>query len=265
MQLVILAAGLSKRYGKPKQLESIIDGKTIIDYNIENAIKNKITNIIIVTNLIIYKEMKEKYKSKARVLKSEASFLKTPTQIGNLYTLYTSLNKIKKDFIVINADDYYEEITFKKSVEFLKNEREHIGIMTYKLKNVLTDNGEVNRGIIETKSDKVLSLKETMGIKTQNNKIIDFKGNVLDEESLVSMGYYIFRKRVKKDIKKYIKQFIKNKKYEKEEAYLTSFVSDIIKSNKIDVKLIKSDAKWVGLTFPEDKQKVESFLRTKCV
>ncbi len=262
MQLVILAAGLSRRYGRPKQLEPIIDEKTIIDYNIENANKCKIKNIIIITNPQIYKEMKEKYKSKARVFKSEASFLKTPTQIGNLYTLYTSLNKIKKDFIVINADDYYEEITFKKAVEFLKNEREQIGIMTYKLKNVLTDKREVNRGIIENKSDEVVSIKETIGIKIENNIIMDFKGSILDKESLVSMGFYIFRKKIKKDIKNYIKKFIKNKTYEKKEAYLTDFVSDIAKNNKI--KLIKSDAKWVGLTFPEDKQQVENFLKSKC-
>ena len=260
MQLIILAAGKSKRFGRPKQLEEIYENKTIIDYNIENALKNEIKDIIIVTNKKLEKQMKEKYSSKAKIIIS--NFKDNKQQIGNLYTLYSILKDIKDDFTTINADDYYEKNVFKKAQKFLKKSNENLGVIAYKLKNVLSNNGPVNRGIIIKRKDILLKIAETTGIEKTNNIIKDKNNNILKNNLPVAMGLHIFRKSTKKYIRDYVEEAIKNKEYLKKELRLTEFISSI--KDKYKIKVIKTNAKWIGITFEEDKKDAYEFFKNKC-
>ena len=258
MQLIILAAGKSKRFGSPKQLEEIYDNNTIIDYNIKNAIKNHINDIIIVTNKELEQKMKEKYQSKAKIYTSNFQ----NKTIGNLFTLYSILDKINDNFIVINADDYYGKSVFKKAKNISKREKENITIIAYKLKNVLSTNGPVNRGIIKKNKKYLSNIKETTGIVKTNNIIKDNDKNILDKNTLVSMGFYIFKEPIKKDIKEYVEEAIENKKYLKGELRLTEFISKI--KNKYKIKVLKTNEKWTGITFKEDKKDAYNFFKNKC-
>ena len=253
MQLIILAAGLSKRFGKPKQLEEIYNGKTIIDYNINNAIKCGFKDIIVVTNNEIKDEMSLKYSKKAKIVISDASKItKDKKQIGNLYSLYSALHIINDDFIVINADDYYKKSVFRKAKCFLSNNNNNLAIVGYRLKNVLSNNGKVNRGIIDVNKKEVVNITET---------VVD-KNSGLDGNLLVNMGFYIFRSSIINYIKNYTIESIKNKKYLYSELSLTDFIEYI--KNYYKIKVIKTNAKWVGLTFYEDKSEVQNFFKDKC-
>ena len=254
MQLIILAAGKSKRFGRPKQLEKIYDNNTIIDYNIKNATKNHINDIIIVTNKELEQKMKEKYQSKAKIY---TGIFQNKT-IGNLYTLYSILDKINDNFIVINADDYYAKSVFKKAKTISKREKENITIIAYKLKNVLSTNGPVNRGIIKKNKKYLSNIKETTGIVKTNNIIKDNDENILDKNTLVSMGFYIFKEPIKKDIKEYVEE----KEYLKGELRLTEFISKA--KTKYKIKVIKTNEKWTGVTFEEDKKDAYQFFKNKC-
>ena len=258
MQLIILAAGKSRRFGSPKQLEEIYDNNTIIDYNIKNAAKCQINDVIIVTNKELEDKMKEKYSMKAKLYTSN---FKNKT-MGNLYTLYSVLNKINGDFIVINADDYYEKSVFEKAKKFLEKRNENIAVVAYKLKNVLSTNGPVNRGIIIKNNKCSINIKETIGIVNSNNIIKDNNENILDKNTLVNMGFYIFKEPIKKEIKEYVEKAIKNKEYLKDELRLTEFISSV--KNEYKVRVIKTSAKWTGITFEEDKKDAYNFFKNKC-
>lgn len=258
MQLIILAAGKSKRFGRPKQLEEIYDNNTIIDYNIKNAAKSQINDIIIVTNKELENKMKEKYSMKAKLYTSN---FKNKT-IGNLYTLYSVLDKINGDFVVINADDYYEKCVFKKAKGFLNKKNTNLAVIAYKLKNVLTSNGSVNRGIIKKNRKCLSDIKETFGIEKIDDNIKDIDENILSKNTLVSMGFYMFREQIKKDIKEYVEEAIKNKEYLKKELQLTEFISKV--KCKYNMYVLKTNAKWTGLTFKEDVKDSYNFFKNKC-
>ena len=258
MQLVILAAGQSRRFGRPKQLENVYKNKTIIDYNILNATENNIKDIIIVTNKVLEERMSKRYSKKAKIYSSDFE-RKT---IGNLYTLYSILDKINGDFIVVNADDYYEKSVFKKAKKFLNKGNENIAIVTYKLNNVLSSNGPVNRGLVIKNRKYLLNIKETVGIEKNNHIIKDQNENVLNGNNLVSMGFYIFKKSIKDDIKEYVEMSIKNKLYLKHELRLTEFISNV--KSKYKIKILKTNAKWTGITFKEDKKDAYNFFKNKC-
>ena len=263
MQLIILAAGLSKRYGRPKQLEEIFENKTLTDYNIENAKKSKVNDIIIVTNEKIENKIKEKYSLKAKIIISNTNnFTSNSCQLGNLFSLYCALDYINSDFIVINADDYYEKSVFKKAKKFLEKEKEDIAIIAYKLKIVLSSNGPVNRGVIIKNKKYLVDIKETIGIVNSNNIIKDNNENILDKNTLVNMGFYIFKEPIKKEIKEYVEKAIKNKEYLKDELRLTEFISSV--KNEYKVRVIKTSAKWTGITFEEDKKDAYNFFKNKC-
>ena len=179
-----------------------------------------------------------------------------------MYTLYSVLDKINGDFIVINADDYYEKSVFEKAKKFLEKRNENIAVVAYKLKNVLSTNGPVNRGIIIKNNKCSINIKETIGIVNSNNIIKDNNENILDKNTLVNMGFYIFKEPIKKEIKEYVEKAIKNKEYLKDELRLTEFISSV--KNEYKVRVIKTSAKWTGITFEEDKKDAYNFLKNKC-
>ena len=76
------------------------------------------------------------------------------------------------------------------------------------------------------------------------------------------MGFYIFKEPIKKDIKEYVEEAIENKKYLKGELRLTEFISKI--KNKYKIKILKTNEKWTGITFKEDKKDAYNFFKNKC-
>ena len=105
MEAVILAAGMGTRLGSliPKPLTSLIDEKTILDYQIEKLLKiPQINNIYIVVG---YKKqiIMEKFPDFLFVYNS--AYARTNTA----KSLLSALNKIDDDVIWMNGDVFFDE------------------------------------------------------------------------------------------------------------------------------------------------------------
>jgi len=279
--LVILAAGMASRYGSMKQIQSFgPGGETIMDYSIYDAIKAGFGKVV----FIIREEFAENFKAifepklKGRiatdyVYQHLASFTggrsippERTKPWGTAHAVLCSKEKVNEPFAVINADDYYGRDAFVKAYHFLTtacNAKTYC-IIGYELKNTLSDNGSVSRGVCEVDKDHNLTdINERTSIyRDENGKITyeDATGkHEVSEDSLVSMNYLCFDPGFFDVCEEQFNEFLdKHMNEPKSEFFIPIATKHYIESGLGVVKVIPTSAKWFGVTYKEDAPGVQA-------
>ena len=161
---------------------------------------------------------------------------------------------IKNPFIVINADDYYGKEGFKAVHEYLVNGGKSC-MAGFVLKNTLSDNGGVTRGICKMDDQNNLTeVVETKNIiKTADGAEAD--GVAVDVNSLVSMNMWGLTPEFLDVLEEGFKEF-----FEKEvpgnplkaEYLIPIFIGELLEQGKMSVKVLKTNDTWYGMTYHED-------------
>lgn len=279
--LVILAAGMGQRFGaRIKQLEPLgPSGELIIDYSVDYAIKAGFTTVI----FIIRKEMDELFRNAVgnRVAeKIETKYVfqqiddipdnynrfKDRTKPwGTAHALYCCRDVISENFAVINADDFYGQSAFDCLGTFLDAPDADGCSIGFVLKNTLSENGTVNRGICKTDSNNFLkSVVETRNITRNKGRIygvVSGEEVTLDENDIVSMSMWGFTKSFMERLSVNIREFFRELSDDaKSELTIADVVDAEIKSGNISVRNIPTDSKWFGITYQQDVEKVKENL-----
>lgn len=271
--LVILAAGIGSRFGEGiKQLTTFgPNGEIIIDYSIHDAIKAGFNKIVFIIRHEIEKDFKEiigdRIEKKCKELGVEVAYAfqelnNVPTAVpegrkkpwGTGHAILACENVIDGPFAVINADDYYGTDGFGKAAEFLKTGR--YGLIGYILKNTLSDNGGVTRGICKAADGILTEVIETHDIiKTKNGA--ESEGKSIPLDSIVSMNFWCYPADFMKILKDRFPAFLANMKNPvKDEYLLPIIVGDLVKEG-LEVSVLSTDDKWFGVTYKEDKPSVQ--------
>ena len=280
--LVIMAGGIGSRYGGNKQLEVVgPNDETIIDYSIFDAIKNGFNEIVFIIrkehyDLVkdsIVKRIKDKLKIKFAFQNNDnvPDYIKIPDNrtkpLGTAHAILCAKDVIDSDFAILNADDFYGEDAFKVISKFMDSMNDEIGIVGYSVLNTLSENGSVKRGILKVdNNDNLLEIRES-SIKNENNELIatdlvtneEFKVNNNDK---VSMNMIAFPKHFLNYIEDNFISFLEHSNLEKDEYLIPVLIDKVIKENKMNVKVIDTSAKWVGITYKEDKMSVVNYINS---
>ncbi len=287
--LVILAAGIGSRFGGGvKQIAPVgPGGEIIIDYSIKDALDAGFDKVVFIIRRDIEKDFKEVVGNRVEKLceteyvyqsvddlPCETKCSKERTKPwGTTHALWCARKAVKEPFLVINADDYYGKEAYKSAHDFLvscKSEGEGnlpMGMIGFVLKNTLSDNGGVTRGICETDSNGMLAdVKETGSIeKTPTGAAGVFNGkNVdIDLESLVSMNMWCFTPEIFEKAEREFSEFLESlgKEDIKAEHVLPTLVGTLLKNGEISVKVMPSNDTWVGVTYAEDKPYVIDYFK----
>lgn len=284
--LVILAAGMGSRFGGLKQIEPLgPNGEFIIDYSVYDAIKagfNKIVFLIKEENYEVFKETIGK-----RVephIKVEYCFQKNDNlpaghtvpkdrvkPLGTAHAVLCCKEKVHEPFIIINADDFYGREAFEKGAEFLKNLKDTIpypyGMIAYHVKNTITENGAVKRGVCEVDGDQLLKITESQ-VERVDGKIIATPLNgtpsfEVGEDATVSMNMLLFTPSIFKYIEDHFAEFLDANKdnIDKCEYLIPDILFSAIRDNYATAKVIKTTATWYGVTYKEDANSVREALK----
>ena len=280
--LLIMAAGIGSRFGTGiKQLEPVDDSNHIImDYSIHDAIEAGFNHIVFIIRKDIEEEFKEVIGNRiAKICEKydvtvDYAFQDINDIPGTLpegrtkpwgtgHAVLAAKNILDTPFIVINADDYYGKEGFKAVHEYLVNGGKSC-MAGFVLKNTLSDNGGVTRGICKMDTENNLTeVVETVNIvKTENGAEAD--GVSIDIDSLVSMNMWgltlDFLDVLEEGFKEFFeKEVVKNPL--KAEYLIPTFIGELLEQGKISVKVLRSNDTWYGMTYKEDVVSVKDSFR----
>ncbi|MBQ4071605.1 MAG: nucleotidyltransferase [Clostridia bacterium] len=290
-ELVIMAAGMGSRYGGLKQIDTVDDqGHIIIDFSIYDAMKAGFKAVTFIIKKEIEKDFREVMDKHLEGKDIEVKYVfqeidKLPEGYsvpegrrkpwGTAHAILCCLGTVDAPFAVINADDYYGANAFSKIYNFLKNTNDegkyHYAMVGYRIKNTVTEQGTVSRGVCASGEDGMLTeIVERTKIGVNGDKIYFTEDGVdydLDPDTLVSMNLWGFTPSYIQECAKRFPAFLDEnvpKNPEKCEFFLPSVVSELIGEGKADVKVLDNTDKWYGVTYKEDKATViEAFRALK--
>ena len=284
--LLIMAAGMGSRFGGLKQIEPMgPNGEFIIDYSIFDAKRvgfNKVVFIIKEENYDIFKDtigkriephIKTEYvfQDFENVPEEYQELLKDRTKpLGTAHAILCAKEKINEPFAVINADDFYGYDAYQQASKKLDELKEikpyDYAMIGYLIKNTITENGAVKRGVCEVKDNKLVKITEC-SVEEEEGKII---ASPLDgtpsweatENDIVSMNLSLFTPSFFTYIEKKFKVFLEKNKDDlsKCEFFMPDAVFDSIQEGYATVDVIKTEAVWYGVTYKEDLNNVKNAL-----
>ena len=287
--LVVMAAGMGSRYGGLKQLDPVDEyGHLIIDYALFDARRAGFETVI----FIIKEELEELFRETigdriSKVMNVKYAFQR-PDDLPEGYTVpegrvkpwgtaqavLAARHLIDGPFAVINADDYYGPEGFEEIYNYLCGhpDTDHCheyAMVGYLLKNTVTENGSVARGVCtETANGYLHSVVERTKIIKGDTcpRYTEDDGQTwhdLSGDDIVSMNLWGFQKSYLEEAWAGFPAFLDKAMAEnplKGEYYLPTVVSSLLSAKKARVKVLRSEDKWYGVTYKEDKPTVVAAL-----
>ncbi|MDD2978748.1 MAG: sugar phosphate nucleotidyltransferase [Hespellia sp.] len=287
--LVIMAAGMGSRYGGLKQIDPVDEeGHIIMDFSIYDAKKAGFEKVV----FIIKKENEADFKTCIGNRMSEQMEVAYVYQeltnlpegfsvpegrvkpFGTGHAILSCLGTVDGPFAVINADDYYGQHALQIIYDYLAthedDEKYRYTMVGYILKNTLTENGHVARGVCETDMDGYL---KDICERTHIEKTADGAAFTEDDgetwtaispDSIVSMNMFGFTSSILKELKERFPKFLEKNLKEnplKCEYFLPSVVGELLEEDRATVEVLKSADKWYGVTYKEDKPVVVAAIK----
>lgn len=279
--LLIMAAGIGSRFGGGiKQLEPVdAQNHIIMDYSVHDAIEAGFNHVI----FIIRKDIEEDFKNAIgnRIadicakydVKVDYAFQDIKDIPGELpegrtkpwgtgQAVLAAKDLIDAPFIVINADDYYGKEGFRAVHEYLVEGGKSC-MAGFVLKNTLSDNGAVTRGICKMDAENNLTeVAETKNIvKTADGAEAD--GQKLDVDSLVSMNMWGLTPDFVETLDAGFREFFEKEVPQnplKSEYLIPIYIGELLAEGRMAVKVLRTNDTWYGMTYKEDVAAVrESF------
>lgn len=283
MDLVIMAAGLGSRFGGNKQIQPIDDdGNFILDYSVFDAHRAGFDRVILIIreeHQAIFEGSVGKRLRKIMPVKyayQQMNDVPVGTKIpadrvkpwGTAHAVFSCRDIVSDRFAVINADDFYGFDTFKILAEFLRHSKDDQFVSAgFKVKNTLSENGIVKRGIFEMKGNFATALTES-SIKKENGKIFatplgQDNWRQISPDTMVSMQCFGFSKKLIWAIGAESNTFFAQKPeiLEKSEFLLPDVVCNMLKRDT-SLQIIPTSAQWYGITFKEDLESLQNAVST---
>ena len=283
--LLIMAAGLGSRYGGNKQIDRIgPNGEILMEYSIHDAVEAGFDKVVFVIRRSMEALFREMIGDKvARKVKVEYAFqdysslpdwYKVPEgrtkPFGTVHAVLCARDCVKEPFAVINADDYYGVDSFQKMHDFLVSSAEpgRAAMVGYRLKNTVSIHGAVTRGICRVADGRMADVDEVSKIRLYpDGRIADTStgepGADLDPDALVSMNFWGFQPAMFDTMQAYFQDFLRaaDPADLKAECLLPVMVDRLLKSGRISVDVLETEAVWFGVTYQEDRPMVQQALK----
>lgn len=287
--LVIMAAGIGSRYGGGiKQLALVgPNNEIIMDYSIYDALEAGFNKVVFIIRKDIEKDFKEVIGKRIEKI-VEVSYVyqelydiperfrdKFDERVkpwGTGHAILCCRDAVNEPFLVINADDYYGKEAYKEAYVYLAGKKKctdqlDICMVGFVLKNTLSENGTVTRGICKVSEEGMLTnIEETYEIETCEDCAVAVKEGEqieVDLESPVSMNMWGFQPEFFEVLEDGFEKFLDelDKEDIKSEYLLPKIIGDMLQKKQVQVRVLESKDRWLGVTYQEDRQLVAESVR----
>ena len=278
--LVVMAAGMGSRFGGLKQMTPVDEqGNSIIHYSLYDAWKAGFGKVVFIIKEAIAEDFKkvtaglEKYMEVAYVYqeidKIPEGFTVPEGRAkpwGTGHAVLCAKDEIDGPFAVINADDFYGRGAYVAIADFFREDRadNEYAMLGYLLKNTVTDNGHVARGICEMENGLLTGVVERTHIEkrgedaafTEDGKTF----TPLSGDTIVSMNFWGFTPRILDELERRFPKFLEESipvNPIKCEFYLPTVANAQIREGLGSVRVLSTDEAWHGVTYREDLPSVQ--------
>ena len=275
--LLVLAAGMGSRYGSLKQMDGVgPNGEAIIDYSVYDAIRAGFGKVVFVIRHSFEADFKEVFNAERFGRKIEVEYVFQELDYlpegftlpegrvkpwGTNHAVMMAAKAINEPFAVINADDFYGRTAYATIGDYLKqlaNSEGRYCMVGYQVSKTLSENGTVSRGVCTVDDEGNLrGMVERTQIERVNGTIVFHDGGAdepLAEDTPVSMNLFGFTPDYFVHTENYFKQwFAENEDHLKGEFYIPTMVNKLIADGTSELRVLRSDAQWHGVTYKEDK------------
>ena len=279
--LVVMAAGMGSRFGGLKQMTPVDpQGDSILHFSLYDAYRAGFGKVV----FIIKKSIEEAFREKVlpgldrylevACVNQEVDFLPEGFTVpegrekpwGTAHAVLCAKDEIPGPFAVINADDFYGRHAFETIAGFLSQPHEpgEYAMVGYLLRNAMTDNGYVARGVCETKNGFLTGVTERTHIEKRGNDAAYTEDGEhfvpLSGDTIVSMNLWGFSPMILEEIERRFPIFLREnlaKNALKCEFYLPSIANAQIQENTATIRVLHTDETWYGVTYREDLASVQ--------
>lgn len=287
--LVVMAAGMGSRYGGLKQMDPVgQNGEVILDYSVFDARRAGFETVVFIIKRAIEEQFKarigsriEKY-MEVRYVLQELEDLPEGYSVpedrvkpwGTGQAIAAGRGVIDAPFAVINADDYYGVDCFRQLYAYLSQPHaaQEYCMVGYLLKNTVTENGSVARGVCAMdEQGNLTEINERTRIETYADGIHFTEDDgaswtELAPDTLVSMNMWGFQPELVdllwNEFPAFLDEALKSNPM-KGEYLLPRVVGQLLEDGKATVKVLSSADKWYGVTYHEDKAAVVAAMAEK--
>lgn len=261
--LIVLAAGVGSRFGGLKQLQPVTpDGKTLVDFSVFDALRFGFDHVVFVVRQEILADFKQRvgdriaehvrvdYALQASELLPQGR--KKPFGTGHaLLCARPFVDDVP--FAVINADDYYGANAFCNIARHLDTAAQGQYVMAaYRLKQTLSRNGTVSRGVCRVENGNLKAIDEYLGIASDGSVQVDGQRVLLSPNTLVSMNLWGFTTDFWAHLQQAFDVFLKNAQLDNDEFLIQTALTQLIDRGVVSVSVAESSEKWCGFTHRAD-------------
>ena len=280
--LVILAAGLGRRFGGLKQLEPVgPGGATIIDYSVYDARRAGFDRVVFVVRRETEREFRAGLLERlAPHVEVECVFQQLDAlpagrtkPWGTGHAVLAAADVVRGPFAVVNGDDFYGADAYAVLGAFLR-QPQGPGVPThamvgYRLGDTLVDSGSVSRAVCRyTPGGWLREIVELTGIERAGDDVQygDEQGNrrIVRGDERVSMNMWGFQPEFFEELHAAFRAFLKDHGESVEaEFYLPSAIQQMTRAGRGRVKVLSSGASWCGLTHATDTTSVRAQIEAR--
>jgi hypothetical protein len=284
-----MAGGIGSRYGGLKQVDPIgPNGEIILDYAVYDALRAGFDKVV----FLIRKDIEEIFREKiGKTIEKRVNTVYAFQEITNVppgfnvpenrkkpwgtgHAVLSCKGVVDAPFAVINADDFYGLGAFESLAGYLRdacdppNGPYDYCMVGYILRNTLSEHGTVARGVCSVTADGFLTgVTERTKIQQMDGEV-KYTENGLDwvpirADSIVSMNMFGFTPSFFNELEKRFPIFLEQNAENllKTEFFLPEVVNLLLKQDKARVKVLPTEAKWFGVTYPDDRPFVQDAIR----
>ena len=281
--LVVMAAGMGSRFGGLKQMTPVdAKGNSIIHYSLYDACRAGFGKVVFIIKHAIAEDFKKTVACVERHMEVAYAYQETDClpagyavpegrvkPWGTGHAVLCAKDEIDGPFAVINADDFYGRGAYEAIADFLRQEQPDnaYAMVGYRLRNAMTENGSVARGVCKLENGYLTDVTERPHIEKRGNDAaytLDGKEyHALSGETVVSMNFWGFLPRILRELEERFPRFLDENlpcNPTKCEFYLPEVANAQIKEGLGSVRVLTTDEAWYGVTYHEDLAAVQAAL-----
>jgi hypothetical protein len=283
LTLVVLAAGRASRYGRLKQLEPVgSHGAALFTYSVCDAARAGFGRLALVVPPGLERRFEDHVRHHCGDLVSVATFAQDLSAIppafglpdnrlkpwGTAHALLVAAGALSDTFAVINADDFYGARAYRQLHAHLSREPETAALVGYELGATLSPYGGVSRGLCSQDEKQMLTgLTELHGLMKEGDTIAGFDPNGqakrFQGHETVSMNLWGLNSTVVSTLRDQFDDFLAHGGADPNAEFLLSSALDQqVRAGTVELRVLKTDEQWFGMTFADDTANVRARIAT---